>query len=449
MEFRLPDIGEGTAEGEVVRWLVKPGDAVTEDQPLVEVMTDKATVTIPCPVSATIETLLAKEGQVVAVGSPIVVFKNVTQGTVANHGHARPGASQGAAAASGADGRGAQPPAGTATLEAEPGSDRVLATPATRRRARELGVDIRRVRPTGPGGRVTRDDVERVAQAAPTATTATPRTPPRATPKPEQAKAPVRAPERAAPPPAPRRAAPLPPSPVGQTEERVPLRGIRRKIAEHLVKSKFTAPHFTYVEDVDVTDLVELREKAKPIAEQRGVKLTYLPFIMKSVVAALRDHPALNASLDDAASEIVYKRYYNLGIAVETDAGLVVPVIKAADQRSILDLAREIERLSQAARTGTLELEDLQGGTFTISSVGSLGGLMATPILNHPEVAIMGVHKIAKRPVVRGDRIEIGHVMYLSLSLDHRVVDGAQAARFMSTVVQYIQDPKLLLLEGL
>ncbi len=466
MDFKLPDIGEGVAEGEIVKWLVKAGDAVDEDQPLVEVMTDKATVTIPCPVKGVVENLLAKEGQVVAVGAPIVAFGNVTAGSLgAAHGHGHAAKSAG-----GNDHTRAAPPqAAAATAVLEEPADRVLATPATRRRARELNVDIRRVAPTGPAGRVTREDVERMASGAPAsaargssapspARVASSKAPTVVIPALEASKARTgpalreftEAPTRglgAAPAKTPPTR--LAPPPEGELEERVPLRGIRRKIAEHLVKSKFTAPHFTYVEEVDVTELVELREKAKAIAEERGVKLTYLPFIMKATVAALREHPALNASLDEASGEIVYKKYYNVGFAADTDAGLIVPVIKHADRRSILDIARELDRLASAARTGMLELEDVQGGTFTISSVGSLGGLLATPILNHPEVAIMGVHKIAKRPVVRGDKIEIGHIMLLSLSLDHRVVDGAAAARFMNTVVKYLEDPKLLLLEGI
>jgi len=461
VEFRLPDIGEGVAEGEIVKWLVKAGDAVSEDQPLVEVMTDKATVTIPCPVTGRIESILAREGQVIAVGAPIVAFADVTAGNIAaahGHGHAAKQASN--------NDQPKAPPAAVATALLEEPADRVLATPATRRRARELSVDISRVKPTGPGGRVTREDVEKLAQGGPLSAKALAKAPTVSMPALQELPGPI---ERQlldggrgralAPSNAPtqkldskqlKKQAPKPLAPAaGETEERVPLRGVRRKIAEHLVKSKFTAPHFTYVEEVDVTELVELREKAKPIAEERGVKLTYLPFIIKAVVAALREHPALNASLDDATSEVVYKKYYNIGFAADTEAGLMVPVLKHADRRSILDIARELDRLASAARTGMLELEDLQGGTFTISSVGSLGGLMATPIINHPEVAIMGVHKIAKRPVVRDDKIVIGQVMLLSLSLDHRVVDGAAAARFMNTVVKYLEDPKLLLLEGI
>ncbi|MBL4850216.1 MAG: 2-oxo acid dehydrogenase subunit E2 [Planctomycetes bacterium] len=244
------------------------------------------------------------------------------------------------------------------------------------------------------------------------------------------------------------RAIPVPPPAEGEVEERVPLRGIRRKIAEYLIHSKRTAAHYTYVEEVDVTDLVDLRRRMKPMAAAQGVKLTYLAFITKAVAIALTRHKELNASLDDTTSELVYKRYYNIGIAADTEIGLMVPVVKAANRRSIIDIAAEIVRLAEGARTGSLAPADMTGGTFTITSAGHIGGLLATPILNHPEVGIMGVHKIKRRPVVVGDEIVIRDIMYLSLSLDHRVVDGANAARFMNTIVRFLENPERFILEG-
>ncbi len=309
----------------------------------------------------------------------------------------------------------------------------MLATPATRRRARELKVDIRRVPGSGPRGRVTRADVERIASGAAAAPAAAPARP--------AARAPLPAPAAPAP-------LPLGPAPAGEVEERVPLRGVRRKIAEQMARSKRTAAHYTYVEEVDVTALVELRARMKALAAQRGAKVTYLAFIVKAVCHALRLHPQLNAALDESTQEIVYKRYYNIGIAADTERGLVVPVLKHADRRTVLDISRELSRLGEGARAGSLAPEDLQGGTFTITSAGHIGGLLATPILNYPEVAIMGVHKIKKRPVVKGDQIAIADVMYLSISLDHRVVDGADAARFMNDVVKYLEEPELFILEG-
>jgi pyruvate dehydrogenase E2 component (dihydrolipoamide acetyltransferase) len=214
-----------------------------------------------------------------------------------------------------------------------------------------------------------------------------------------------------------------------------------------MVKSKSTAAQVTHVDEVDMTEIVQLREKAKASAERRGVKLTYLPFIIKALIPALKQYPYLNASLDDEKEEIILRRYYNIGIATDTDQGLVVPVIKDAEHKSITQLAAEIATLSDKARAGQLTLNEIQGSTFTITSVGSIGGMFATPIINYPEVAILGVHKISKRPVVKDNEIMIRDTTYLSLSFDHRVLDGAMAARFVNTIKQYLEDPKLLLLE--
>ncbi|MCA8921040.1 MAG: 2-oxo acid dehydrogenase subunit E2 [Planctomycetes bacterium] len=446
MEFLLPDIGEGVAEGEIVKWHVQPGEAVTEEQDFVEVMTDKATVMIPCPVDGVVDKLLAAEGDVVPVHVAIASFSSVTSGKLAGgHGAAAP--AQAAKAANGAHtGNGS----GTATalLDAPVVNDgRVLATPATRKHARTLGVDLRTVAGSGPRGRVTREDVERAlsgvgsrsAAARPAAASS-----PQASPvlRPAIAAAPAEArPE--IPPPTPLR---MPAD--GEVEERVPLRGVRRKVAEAMARSKHTAAHYTYVEEVDVSELVAMRERMKPAAAAHGVKLTYLPFIIKAVCQALKKHPQLNAAMDDVNQEIVYKKYTHLGIAVDGPQGLVVPVLKHADLRNVLDLGRELSRLGESTRQGKLSPDDLQGSTFTITSAGHIGGLLATPILNYPEVAILGVHKIVKRPVVRNDQIVIGHVMYLSISLDHRVVDGADAARFMNDVVRLLEQPELFLLEG-
>ena len=457
MQFLLPDIGEGVAEGEIVKWHVQAGETVTEEQDFVEVMTDKATVMIPCPVTGVLGDLLFAEGDVVPVHTAIASFTSVTGGKLAGgHGAAAaPAAAQEAAAAS------APPTAATATLAPPAGGgagllpepqEKVIATPATRKLARALGLEITRVPGSGKYGRVLRTDIERIAQGgAPAPSNGKPAT---QTPSERRAagaqaaSAPV---ARAATPmssaPAPR-AIPVPPPGEGEVEERVPLRGVRRKIAEYLIHSKRTAAHYTYVEEVDVTELVKLRQRMKPMAESQGVKLTYLAFITKAVAIALTRHKELNASLDDTTSELVFKKYYNIGIAADTDIGLVVPVVKAANRRSIIDIASEIVRLAQGARTGSLAPDDMTGGTFTITSAGHIGGLLATPILNYPEVGIMGVHKIKRRPVVVDEEIVIRDIMYLSLSLDHRVVDGANAARFMNTIVRFLENPERFILEG-
>lgn len=468
-EFKLPDIGEGIHEGEIVRWLVKEGDSVNEDQPIAEVMTDKATVEITSPFKGTVAKLHAAEGQSVLVGATIIEIDETGGGGAPKVAPAAPAAATPTPAAAPQKAAPAPsvapPPVPTVSrpsapmpppaprmpapepVMAEPmalASGPVLATPATRKLARELGVDLRMVAGTGPRGRVTKEDVERRAQGGANAA------PPMAMPPAPRVPAPASPNPAAAAPAPPRPSLPTPPPvpfvPGGET--RIPLRGLRKKIAEQMALSKRTAAHFTYVEEVDVTDLVKFRGDAKDLAKEKGAKLTYLPFIMKAIVNGLKQFPMLNSMLDDEKSEIVQKHYFNFGIAVDTPGGLVVPVVKNVDKLSILDLAREIERVAAAAREGTIALDDLRGGTFTITNAGNIGGLFATPVINYPQVAILGVHKISKKPVVRGDKIEIGDVMYLSISIDHRVVDGADGARFMNEVVRLLQDPRLLLLEG-
>jgi pyruvate dehydrogenase E2 component (dihydrolipoamide acetyltransferase) len=419
-EFILPDIGEGVVEAEVVRWLVREGDSLKEDDPMVEVMTDKATVQIPSPKPGKVLQLLVAEGAIAQVGKPLIVLD------VSNGGGAKTTASRHAQAVSASYGG----PAHKAEAPAPEG--RVLATPATRRLARELGVDLQGVAGSGPAGRVTKEDVQAAAQGergAPAVAAARP--------------AAVAAVSATAAAPAAVAAKPIPPA----AEERIPLRGLRRRIVEKMHKSKSTAAHFTYVDEVDMTELVSLRERARGAAEARGVKLTFLPFIAKAVVTALKRHPKLNASLDDERGEIVLKKSYHLGIAAATQDGLIVPVVKDADKKSLFDIAAEIEGLAEKARAGKLAPAEVTGSTFTITSLGKLGGLFATPIINHPEVAILGIHEIKKRPVVREGQIAIRDIMLLSVSFDHRVVDGHEGAAFAQAVRGYLEDPHLLFLE--
>ncbi len=411
-EFRLPDVGEGVAEGEVVKWLVKEGAEVKENQPLVEIMTDKVNVEIPSPRKGTILKLMAKEGEAVKVGQVLLVLGEKGEQTSAPAATltSTPTAAKPAAATPAKPTVAPPSPVLAAVMPKKP--QEILATPATRKLARDLGVDLATVQGTGSGGRIVDDDVKRYKDvggraAAVAVTVAGPR----------------------------------------GIEERVPLRGVRRKVAEHMVKSRDTAAQVTHVDEVDMTELVQLREKAKVSAEKRGVKLTYLPFIIKALIPALKQYPYLNASLDDEKEEIVLKKYYNIGMATDTEQGLVVPVIKGAEQMSITQLAAEIVRLSERARAGQLTLDEIQGSTFTITNVGGIGGVFATPIINYPEVAILGVHKITKRPVVKDNQVMIREMTYLSVSFDHRVLDGAMAAQFMNVIKQYLEDPKLLLLE--
>jgi pyruvate dehydrogenase E2 component (dihydrolipoamide acetyltransferase) len=449
-EFKLPDIGEGVTEGEIVGWLIKPGDVIKEDEPMVEVMTDKATVTITAPKSGAIVETRGKVGEIVQVHSVLVVFEldgAVAAGAPAasrgTNGHTKKDQDDGPAATAVGDikeslpGMAAAPRMGTAGSGAGGGggggagavqayfNEKPLATPATRKLARDMNVDLRSVPPSGPQGRVTRQDVESFRRA----------------PQPSAAGAgaapsAIRAPAQS-------------PVPIahGPVEERVPFAGMRRKISQRMAQSVHTAAHFTFVEECDVTHLKAMRASLKAPAEAEGVKLSFLPFIVKAVTASLKKHPMLNTALDESTNELVFRKYFHIGIATSTDAGLMVPVVKDADRKSLLQIARDIDRLAADARAGKAKLEDLQGSTFTITSLGSQGGLFATPIINFPEVAILGVHQMKQKPVVRDGQIVVGDVMLLSLSFDHRIVDGHIGAAFAYEVIGYLENPERMLLE--
>lgn len=467
-EFKLPDIGEGVTEGEVVAWLVNAGDAVREDQPMVEVMTDKATVTITSPKSGTIAECCAKVGEVVKVHATLVVYDLDGGATAA----AAPAAKAAAPAPAPAPKKDEKGPAATAVGDIKedlPGmslmnahaparaaapaavvagyfADKPLATPATRQAARDLGVDLRRVPPTGAGGRVSKEDVERFAKGS-QSSAGTTSAPSASAPAPSASSAPTTSMTVAS---SGREAVKIAASVSSgaDADQRIPFVGVRRKIAERMSTSKNTAAHFTFVEECDCTELKALRERLKPRAEKEGVKLTFLAFIAKAVVAAMKKHPTLNSALDESTNELVIRKSVHLGIAASTDAGLVVPVVKDADRRSILDLARDIERLGTAAKQGKLKPQDLSGSTFTITSLGATGGLFATPIINFPEVAILGVHQMKQKPVVKNGQIVIGDVMLLSLSFDHRIIDGHIGAAFAYEVIGYLQEPDRLMLEA-
>jgi pyruvate dehydrogenase E2 component (dihydrolipoamide acetyltransferase) len=315
------------------------------------------------------------------------------------------------------------------------GADRVRAVPSIRKMAQDLGVDITTVQGTGPEGRITREDVLKAsgAQASGGGPAAT------AGPAPAAPRPLAR--------PAARTAAPAAAAGAGLIE-RVPLRGVRRAVAERLSLSKHTAVHTLHVDEVDATNLVGVRERVKGVAQERGVKLTYLPFICKAAVMALKKVPAVNASIDDKAGEIVYKRYYNFGIAVHTPDGLIAPVVKAVDRKTLFAIAGEIAALAEKARTGTLALGDVQDSTFSITNVGSTGGLFSFPVINYPDVAILGVHRIRQIPRVVDGQIAIRDVMLVSLAFDHRLIDGAVAGEFTNELKHTLEAPELLLLES-
>ena len=404
-EFKLPDIGEGLVEGEIVKWLVKVGDTLTEDQPMVEVMTDKATVELPSPTAGTVSDIRAEEGEVVPVGNIIIV---IDDGGAAPAAKAEAPTETAPAPAPAPTAPAAPAPAPAAVTA--PSTGRVLAAPATRKYAREQDVDINRVVGTGPRGRVTREDIDNFGGASPMVPTPAP--------------APVTALE---------------------TDQVIPVRGLRRLIAQSMARSKRTAAHFTIVEEAHVDELVRLREVLNADLREGETKISYLPFVMKALVVAIREFPYLNASYDEEKQEIILKARINLGIAVDTDAGLSVPVIHDVPAKDFKLLSAEIVAAAERARAGKSTTLDVSDGTFTITSTGAHGGLLATPVINHPEVAIIGIHAIKRKPVVRGDEIVIGHVMNVSLSLDHRVVDGMTGARFLARVISLLEEPGRLL----
>ena len=414
-EFKLPDIGEGVMEGEIVKWLVSEGQTVAEDQPLVEVMTDKATVAIPSPKAGRVVKRHGKEGEIAKVHHPLVTIEVDSAAARAQTGDEITEAS---------DKR--EPSVPRAAQASDNGGGRVLATPVTRRMAREHGINLAEVSGSGPQGRVTKADLM-AAIGSGSGAVAT----------------------GAVQPTARGGRAPTVPVEAAREDQRIPLKGLRRRIAEKMVRSKTSAPHFTFVEEMDATELVRTRARLNAALAQSAspLKISFLPFICKGLVAAFRQFPSLNANFDEARQELVIRGSYNFGIAVATDEGLTVPVLKDVDRLSIQQLASEIARLSAAAREKRLKLDELSGGSFTITSLGQSGGLLATPIINHPEVAILGVHRMRKRPVVRDDQIVIREMLYLSLSFDHRVIDGAVGADFTYALIRYLEQPELLFLE--
>ncbi|MCP1306660.1 dihydrolipoamide acetyltransferase family protein [Paenibacillus tyrfis] len=447
-EYRFPELGEGIHEGEIVKWHVKPGDTVNDETILMDVQNDKSTVEVPSPVEGKIIELKVSEGTVCTIGDVIAVIEVTGEVPQQAHGHseapsaaqaATPAAAEASAAQGGAEcavggavaanvnaSKLDTPMAGGAQAAGSAGE--VLATPSVRKLARAKGVNIAEVTATGKNGRVTREDVLGFVSGG---------------------GAPKAADAPAATAPAANAAAPSAAASVSgdREEERVPLKGIRKAIANAMVKSAYTAPHVTLMDEVDVTRLVALREKAKPVAEKKGVKLTYLPFIVKALVAASRQFPAMNAMIDEEKQEIVYKKYYHVGIATDTDNGLIVPVIQDADRKNIWTIAAAIKDLAVRGREGKLGPSELKGSTITITNIGSAGGMFFTPIINFPEVAILGTGRISEKPVVKNGEIVIAPVMALSLSFDHRIIDGATAQNFMNYIKQLLADPELLVME--
>jgi pyruvate dehydrogenase E2 component (dihydrolipoamide acetyltransferase) len=420
-EFKLPDLGEGLTEGEIVQWLVKEGDSIEEGQVFVKVETDKAVLEIPSPRKGVILRIGAAEGQTVQVGQVILVIgeEGEKPEPVAKPEEAEERPSVGVVGELEEAAEEVEEGVAAEAISTPPGKRaEVLAMPAVRKLAREIKVDLTTVKGSGPGGRITKEDVQKASEKV------------REKPPEEAA---VKAARK---------------YDMYGYVERIPLRGMRKTIARAMVRSKYTAPHVTAMDEADVTRLVALREREKERAAKKGTHLTYLPFVIKAVVAGLEEHPYVNATLDDENEEIVLRKYFNIGVAVDTDDGLMVPVVKNAKEKSILQLADELTKLSEKARSRTIDLADLKGGTFTITNYGAVGGIYGSPIINYPEVAILGLGRIQEKPVVVEGRIEVRKMLPLSLSFDHRVVDGAEAARFLNTVIDHMEDPDLILLEA-
>ncbi|MFS3913175.1 dihydrolipoamide acetyltransferase family protein [Bacillus australimaris] len=444
-EFKLPDIGEGIHEGEIVKWFVKPNDEINEDDVLAEVQNDKAVVEIPSPVKGKVLELKVEEGTVATVGQTIITFdapgyENLqfkgneeegeakteaqVQGTAeaGNEPEKKEVAQEEAAAATGA---GAQE-----QVDADP-NKRVIAMPSVRKYAREKGIEIYKVAGSGKNGRVLKEDIDSFVNGGSAAQAAAPQAA-------ESAKEEAAAPKAAA--------APVLEGEFPETREK--MSGIRKAIAKAMVNSKHTAPHVTLMDEVDVTNLVAHRKQFKQVAADQGIKLTYLPYVVKALTSALKKYPVLNTSIDDKTDEVVQKHYYNIGIAADTEKGLLVPVVKNADRKAIFEVSNEINELATKARDGKLAPAEMKGASCTITNIGSAGGQWFTPVINHPEVAILGIGRIAEKAVVRDGEIVAAPVLALSLSFDHRMIDGATAQNALNHIKRLLNDPQLILMEA-
>lgn len=446
-QFKLPDIGEGIHEGEIVKWFVKKGDKVQEDDVLCEVQNDKAVVEIPSPVAGTVEDVLVAEGTVATVGQTLITFDapgyehlkfkgDDHEDEAPKQEEVKQEEPKQVAAPAASNESSTNNAIAETQVPVDP-NRRVIAMPSVRKYAREKSVDLIRVQGSGKNGRILKEDVDNflnggtaqavaekqpVSEVQATAATAAP------TEEKKQAITPI---------------------PQGQyPETREKMSGIRKAIAKAMVNSKHTAPHVTLMDEIDVTKLVAHRKKFKEVASAKGIKLTFLPYVVKALTSALREYPALNTSLDDAAGEIIHKHYYNIGIAADTEKGLLVPVVKDADRKSVFNISNEINELAVKARDGKLAPDEMKGASCTISNIGSAGGQWFTPVINHPEVAILGIGRIAEKPVVRDGEIVAAPVLALSLSFDHRMIDGATAQNALNHIKRLLNDPELLLMEA-
>lgn len=427
-EFKLPDIGEGIHEGEIVKWFVKPNDEVNEDDVLAEVQNDKAVVEIPSPVKGKVLELKVEEGTVATVGQTIITFDAPGYEDLQFKGD-----ESGEAKAEEADKQETDAPAEAAEANEQADADpnkRVIAMPSVRKYAREKGVDIVNVSGSGKNGRVLKEDIDSFLNGGTAGNAQAAQAEEKAEPAAHKPAAAVQVPEGEFP------------------ETREKMSGIRKAIAKAMVNSKHTAPHVTLMDEVDVTNLVAHRKQFKQVAADQGIKLTYLPYVVKALTSALKKYPVLNTSIDDNTDEVIQKHYYNIGIAADTDKGLLVPVVKNADRKAVFEISNEINELATKARDGKLAPAEMKGASCTITNIGSAGGQWFTPVINHPEVAILGIGRIAEKAVVRDGEIVAAPVLALSLSFDHRMIDGATAQNALNHIKRLLNDPQLILMEA-
>ncbi|WP_404408904.1 dihydrolipoamide acetyltransferase family protein [Jeotgalibacillus malaysiensis] len=440
-EFKLPDIGEGIHEGEIVKWFISVGDKVEEDDVLCEVQNDKAVVEIPSPVAGTVEEILVEEGTVAVVGDTLIKldapgYENLQfKGSDSSDEKEEPKEAKEEPKEEKKEEAPAEDTSSEESTEAKPQEDvdpdrRVIAMPSVRKYARDNDVDIRYVSGSGKNGRVSKEDIDAYLKGD------------TAEAKTETSEQPAEQKEEKSAP----KSTPAPEGEFPETREK--MSGMRKAIAKAMVNSKHTAPHVTLMDEVDVEKLVAHRKKFKEIALEKDVKLTFLPYVVKALVSALREYPVLNTMLDDETQEIVQKHYYNIGIAADTEKGLVVPVVKHADRKSVFGISDEINQLAGKARDGKLSGDEMKGASCTITNIGSAGGQWFTPVINHPEVAILGIGRIAEKPVVKNGEIVAAPVLALSLSFDHRMIDGATAQNALNHIKRLLNDPELLLMEA-
>ncbi len=432
--FKLPDIGEGIHEGEIVKWFVKEGEEIKEDDVLCEVQNDKAVVEIPSPVEGTVEKVHVEEGTVSTVGDTIITIdaegyedqEDDAEETEETKEESKSSSDQESKKEESAENKNNEADDKEETKANSSDDKRVIAMPSVRKYARDNEISIQDVQGSGKNGRILKEDIDKYLSGDQKADTDVASEEQEETPAPKEAQ--------------------IPKGEYAETREK--MSSIRKSIAKAMVNSKTKAPHVTLMDEIDVTELVAHRKKFKAVAAEQEIKLTYLPYVAKALVSASKKYPILNAAVDDETDEIIHKHYYNIGIAADTDKGLLVPVVKDADRKSIFTISQEINELAEKARNGKLASDEMKGASNTITNIGSAGGQWFTPVLNYPEAIILGIGRIAEKPIVRDGEIVVAPVLAISLSFDHRIVDGATAQLALNQIKRLLNDPQLIMMEA-